>query len=76
MSNERITVTLDEELVQELDRVAAALKQSRSNLLEVAVRTWKRVRLEQELIEGYRAMADEDLKAAENNLASGFEALK
>ncbi len=76
MSKERITVTIDEELLQELDRVAAALKQSRSNLVEVAVRTWKRVRLEQELIEGYRGMADEDLMVAENNLAAGHEALK
>jgi metal-responsive CopG/Arc/MetJ family transcriptional regulator len=76
MSKARITVTIEEELVHEIDRAAEALKQSRSNLFEMAVRAWKKARLEQQLMEGYRAMADEDLKVAESNLPAGYEALK
>jgi len=76
MSREKITVTIDEELVQELDRMAKILKGSRSRLVEAAIRTWKKARLEQELKDGYRAMAEEDLKVAEDNLAAGYEVLK
>ncbi len=76
MSKERITVTIEEELVQDLDRAAQPLKQSRSNLIEMAVRMWKKVRLEQDLIKGYRAMAEEDLKIAEKNLSAGYKVLK
>jgi metal-responsive CopG/Arc/MetJ family transcriptional regulator len=76
MSKERITVTIDEELVKELDRAAEAQNQSRSNLVEAAVQTWRKVQLERTLIEGYKAMADEDLKVAEGNLVAGYEGLK
>ncbi|MBZ5495718.1 MAG: ribbon-helix-helix domain-containing protein [Acidobacteriia bacterium] len=76
MSKEKITVTIEEELVRELDREAKSIHGSRSNLVENAIRTWKRIRLEQELKEGYRNMADEDLKVAEENLTSGYEVIK
>jgi metal-responsive CopG/Arc/MetJ family transcriptional regulator len=76
MAKERITVTIDEGLVQDLDRAAEAQHRNRSNLVEAAIRTWKRVQLEQELIEGYRAMAEEDLKVAEANLPAGYEVLE
>ncbi len=76
MSKERITITLEEELVKELDRAAEALKQSRSNVVELAVRAWKKEQLERELKEGYQAMAVEDLKVAEENLPAGYEVLK
>lgn len=76
MSKERITVTIEEELVRELDRVARTAKGSRSNLVETAIRTWKKLRLEQELMAGYRTMAEEDRRVAEENLAAGSEALK
>ena len=76
MSKEKITVSIEEELVQDLDLTAKSLKESRSSVVEAAIRTWKKSRIEQELIEGYRAMADEDVKVAEKSLAAGYEALK
>jgi len=76
VSKEKITVTIDEGLLEDLDRAAKSLKVSRSRILEGAIRTWKKTLLQRELIEGYRAMSDEDLKVAEENLDAGYEALK
>ncbi len=76
MSKAKITVTIEEELVREIDRTARTLKENRSYLVEEAIRTWKKVRLERDLREGYLAMAAEDLAAAEENLPVGNEALK
>ncbi len=76
MSKEKITVTIERDLVRELDRAAKSLKGSRSRMVETAIRTWKRARIEQELRDGYQSMAEEDQKVAEANLAAGYEALK
>jgi metal-responsive CopG/Arc/MetJ family transcriptional regulator len=76
MGKAKITVTIEEELVKEIDRTAKTLKENRSCLVEEAIRTWKRVKLEEELREGYLAMAAEDLTTAEENLPAGYEALK
>ena len=76
MSKAKITVTIDEELVKEIDRTAMTHKKNRSCLVEEAIRTWKKVKLERELREGYLAMAEEDLATARENLPAGYEALK
>jgi len=76
VSKEKITVTIDEELLEDLDRAAESLGVSRSSVLEKAIRTWKKALLQRALIEGYRAMSGEDLKVAEENLHAGYEALK
>ena len=76
MSKEKITVTIDEELLEDLDRVAKSQSESRSKVLEKAIRTWKKSLLQRELIDGYKAMSEEDLKVAERNLHAGYEALK
>jgi len=75
MSKERITVTIDKELVKEIDRRAKILNKSRSYLMEETIKTWKSVQLEQELREGYLSMAEEDLATAEENLPA-YEAPK
>ncbi len=76
MSREKITVTIDEELLGDLDCAAKLQGESRSRMLERAIRAWKKSLLQQELIKGYRAMSDEDLRIAEQNLPAGYEALK
>jgi metal-responsive CopG/Arc/MetJ family transcriptional regulator len=76
MSKAKITVTIEEELIKEIDRTAESLKENRSYLVEQAIRTWKRVKLQEELRQGYLAMATEDLATAEKNLPAGFEVLK
>ena len=75
MSKERITVTIDEDLVKEIDRTAKIIKRSRSYMVEEAIGTWKRVQIERGLKEGYLAMAEEDLATAEANLPA-YETLK
>ena len=76
MHRQKITVTIEQELVKEIDRAAGILNKSRSYLVEEAIRTWRRVRLERGLREGYLAMTEEDLAMAEENLSAGYEAQK
>ena len=76
MSRNKITVTLDGELIEELDLISRKNGTSRSRLVEEAIQSWRRMRRQQELIEGYRAMAPEDQVTAEANLAAAYEILK
>lgn len=76
MSRAKITVTIDETMIHKLDRVSEKRKESRSRLVEEAIKTWHRQQMEHDLIEGYRAMAKEDVEAAETNLSAAQEALK
>lgn len=76
MSRNKITITLDDALVQELDRISLERKKPRSRIVEEAIRSWRRSGKQQEMIEGYRAMASEDQKTAEANLAAAYEILK
>jgi len=76
MGKDRITVTLEHDLVKEIDRTAKHLNKSRSYMVEEAIRTWKTVGLQRALKDGYLAMAEEDRATAEDSLAAGFEALK
>lgn len=75
MGKAKITVTIDEALIEELDRLSGARKASRSRLVEEAVKDWRRRQIEEELIQGYRAMAREDAETAEARLAAGRESL-
>lgn len=75
MSRVKITVTIDEALIEELDRLSGERKANRSRLVEEAVKCWRRRQLEEELIQGYRAMAGEDAETAEARLAARRETL-
>ena len=72
----KVTITLDESVVREIDRVSRRQKESRSRIMEGALKEWKQKQLERELIEGYRAMAKEDQEMAEANLDAGVETLE
>jgi metal-responsive CopG/Arc/MetJ family transcriptional regulator len=72
----KVTITLDESVVREIDRVSRRQKESRSRIMEEALKEWKQKQLEKELIEGYRAMAKEDQEMAEANLDAGVETLE
>ena len=72
----KVTVTIDESVVNDIDRYSREQGGSRSRLIEEAIKAWRQRRLEKELIEGYRAMAKEDQKTAEANLGAGEEVLK
>lgn len=75
-SKVKITVSIDEALVRELGGTSRQKRKPRSQLVEEALRLWRRSRLEQELKEGYRAMAKEDRATAERHLAAGWEAVE
>ncbi len=72
----KVTVTIDEAIVSEIDRASKESGESRSRVIEAAVQEWRERELERQLIEGYRAMAKEDSETAEANLAAGAEVLK
>ena len=72
----KVTITIDEAVVREIDRISKEQGESRSHMIEEAIKAWGQKGLERELIEGYRAMAKEDSDLAEANLEAGAEALK
>ncbi len=75
-SKVKITVSIDEALVREIEGFGRRGRKSRSKMVEEALQHWRRSQLEQELKEGYQAMAKEDRVTAERNLAAGWEAIK
>ena len=75
-SKVKVTLSLDESLVKELEGVSQQSRTPRSRLVEEALRFWRRSRLEQQLKEGYRHMATEDRATAERNLAAGWKIVK
>lgn len=76
MGKAKITVTIDENLIESIDNFAEKEGKNRSQLMEEAVNFWRDWHIEQELIEGYRAMAKEDLETAESHLSAGIETHK
>lgn len=75
-SKVKVTVSLDEALVRELEGISQKTRRPRSQLVEEAIRHWRRSHLERELKEGYLAMAEEDRASAERSLGAGWEAIK
>ena len=75
-SKVKVTVSLDERLVKEMEGISRQSRTPRSRLIEEALRFWRRCRLEQQLKEGYLEMATEDRTTAERHLAAGWEILK
>lgn len=75
MPKVKITVSIDQKLSAMIDRQAQRLRKNRSRLVEEAIRLWREKQREEELKEGYLAMAREDSRTAEANLAAGLEAI-
>ena len=67
-SKVKVTVSLDESLVKDLDEVSRQSRTTRSHLVVEALRFWRRIRLEGQLKEGYQLMPGEDRVTAECNL--------
>lgn len=72
----KVTLSLDEDLVQTLDKISRQSKKPRSRVVQEALRLWRRKELHEKLAEGYRAMAEEDRKTAEGHLAAFRAVLK
>jgi len=71
----KVTVTIEESIVREIDRASNERGESRSRVIETAIQQWRKRELDKQLIEGYLAMAKEDVETAEANLAAGVEIL-
>ena len=72
----KLTISLDEDLVQELGRISRKTKKPRSRLVQEALRIWQRTELQEKLAQGYREMADENLEMAEQGLSAFNETHK
>ena len=72
----KLTVSLDQDLVQTLDEMSRQSKKPRSRVVQEALRLWRRKNVHDKLAEGYRAMAEEDRKTAERHLPAFKEILK
>lgn len=68
MAKTKITISIDENFLAELDKMAKLKHIKRSSLIEEAIIVWQKEQIEAELKEGYLAMAKEDRKIAEKNL--------
>jgi metal-responsive CopG/Arc/MetJ family transcriptional regulator len=71
----KVTVTIEESIVREIDRASNERGESRSRVIETAIQQWRKRELDKQLIDGYLAMSKEDVETAEANLAAGVEAL-
>ncbi len=76
MRKAKITVTINESIIKEIDRLAEIQHESRSQLVEGAIKYWQQMQIKQELTKGYQAMAKEDIKTAEDHLLTGIEVLE
>ena len=74
MNRVKVTLTLDKNLVGQLDHLSKVKEKNRSRLVEEAIKRWYQLELEEELIAGYRSMAQEDKETAEKNLPIAMEA--
>jgi predicted transcriptional regulator len=64
----RMTVSVERAVVEEVDRFCRRRKRTRSAVVAEALARWMRARQESELAAGYEAMAEENLRVAEENL--------
>jgi metal-responsive CopG/Arc/MetJ family transcriptional regulator len=71
----KVTVTIEESIVREIDRASNERGESRSRVIERAIQQWRERELDKKLIEGYLAMAKEDVETAEANLTADVEVL-
>ena len=72
----KVTLSLDEDLVEVLEKVSRQRKKPRSRVVQEALRLWQRRELQEKLAEGYRAMVEEDRETAERRVSAFREILK
>ncbi len=72
----KLTLSLDEDLVEAVDKISRQKKKPRSRVVQEALRMWQKGQLQEKLAEGDRAMAEEDRKTAEQHLAAFREILE
>ena len=75
MAKAKITITIDEKYVSDLDRISRIKHANRSALIEEAIRFWEKEQVKNALKHGYQTMVKEDSKAAEQYIKIAQEIL-
>jgi len=75
-SKQRVTIAIDKNIVEEIDRLSKAQRKSRSHIIEGAIKLWRKRQLEKELIDGYIEMCKENAETAEARLAASIKSLQ
>lgn len=76
MAKAKITISMEEEFVADLMRIAVQRHVSRSRLIEEAFKVWKKEQIKAALKDGYENMAKEDRSTAERNIRIAREVLR
>ena len=64
-TKKKITITIDEEIYEAIDRAAREFKMHRSQLAQEALSLWLKKQTEDLMAHGYREMAEEDRQFSE-----------
>jgi metal-responsive CopG/Arc/MetJ family transcriptional regulator len=72
----KLTISLDQDLAETLDAMSRQSKKPRSQVVQEALRLWRRKELHEKLAEGYRSVAEGDRKIAEQHLGLFKKTLK
>ncbi len=72
----KITISLPKELLEVADRLAKERAVSRSNVIAQLIKKAERERIEALMIEGYKAMAEEDRRLAQEAFPLVIENLR
>jgi metal-responsive CopG/Arc/MetJ family transcriptional regulator len=75
MAKTKITITIDEKYVSDLDRISRVKRANRSALIEQAIKFWEKEQIRNALKHGYQIMAKEDSTAAEEYIKIAQEIL-
>jgi metal-responsive CopG/Arc/MetJ family transcriptional regulator len=75
MAKTKITITIDEKYVSDLDRISRIKRANRSALIEEAIKLWEKEQIKHALKHGYQIMAKEDSKAASEYIKIAREIL-
>lgn len=65
MAKIKVTLTIDKNLIEKIDSYSKEYNESRSQLVENAIKIWYEWKLKEELISSYQSMAKKNLKDTE-----------
>lgn len=72
---EKLTISLPRDLLKIADEIAAEKKISRSKLVHLCVQEMADRRLQQKMEEGYKALAKDNLRFADQGINTAYEVL-
>ena len=71
----KLSITIDNEILEEIEKITKAHKFSKSKLTEEALKLWFKKNTEELMARGYKEMAKEDQDFAELSLEAQEEAM-